>query len=168
MDTQHLDDLGPHAIDGVQRSHRLLEDHRDPGTAHLAEISLGKLDEVLVPEPYLPSLDAPGRGRYEPKNAQRGHALATAAFPHERNRSRLRNIERDVVDGSQHAAFGPKGRGQVANPEPRLEHRRDPNAESPETDPLKRRGPPELGPFSKRSLDGLRSLEQPEERSGPG
>ena len=47
MDADLLDDLLADLVDGIQRAHRVLEDHRDPGASDLAQLVLGRGDEVV-------------------------------------------------------------------------------------------------------------------------
>ena len=64
---------------GVERSHRLLEDHRQSVTAKLAHLGWQKLREVDTLEAYL-AVDASRWRGDESHDRQRGNALAAAGF----------------------------------------------------------------------------------------
>jgi len=50
MDLQHLADLPLDRVQRIERSHRLLEDHRNLVAADLAERRWGKREQVLALE----------------------------------------------------------------------------------------------------------------------
>jgi hypothetical protein len=87
---------------GVEGSHRLLEDHGDPCSAH-ATHRLGILGEqVLALEEHATGGHPPGR-RHQPHDGQRGDALSAAALPHESEDLTAIDGEAHAVDGAEHA-----------------------------------------------------------------
>ena len=79
-----LDDLVADPVDGVERGHRVLEDHRDPLAAHLAAARLSlSVDQLLAVELHR-ALD-PRVGRAgEADDRLRGDALARAGLADDR------------------------------------------------------------------------------------
>ena len=72
-----LGDLHADGEHGVERDHRLLEDHGDLGAAHLAQGRLVHRGD-LVPGNADPPLDAGARRRQQAHQRAQGHALARA------------------------------------------------------------------------------------------
>ena len=80
MGAQHLVDLAPDRHDGVERGHRLLEDHRHPRGAELPQPVLARGQQLLADQ-----LDAAGGRRQrallqQPHHRQRGDGFARAAL----------------------------------------------------------------------------------------
>src|SRR5262249_25477386 len=101
-----LGDLLADREDGVQRGHRLLEDHRDLFAADLPHLRGGQAEEVLAVVDDLALHDAAGRLRDEPHDAERGDRLAGARLADDAERLALVDVEADAVDGAHHALIG--------------------------------------------------------------
>ena len=65
MHPDRLADLVADREQRVQRSHRVLEDHRDPLAAHVAHLGIGFFQEILAREQHLAADDA-GCRRQDP------------------------------------------------------------------------------------------------------
>jgi hypothetical protein len=109
-------DLASHRVDGVERGHRLLEDHRDLPTAKGTHRWLGKFEQILPCEKDPAAVDRARRWN-EPHDRERGDGLAGTGFADDRDGASFGDVERDAVDGSDPTAFGRKRRGQVLDRE---------------------------------------------------
>ena len=76
MDLRGLGQLAADGEHGVERGHRLLEDHGDLATAHAAHLLLAQLQEIAPLEDHRPVHDPAGRPLHEPHDRERRHALA--------------------------------------------------------------------------------------------
>ena len=74
-------DLLANAEGGVERGHRLLENHRHPTAAQLAHGGVVGKVELLAFENHLARADCRRTGRQQPHHRQRGHAFPATAFP---------------------------------------------------------------------------------------
>ena len=115
VDAQHLVDLLLDRVQRIERGHRLLEDHRDPVAADVADGFLFQAQQVL---PGV--LDGPGRmpGERVGQQAQDrvgGHRFAGAAFAHQRQGFAALDIEADAFDHPLTALADDKFDGQVAH-----------------------------------------------------
>src|ERR1051326_4318360 len=90
---EDLDDLLAAAVDRVQARHGLLEDHRDLLPPDRAHLGLGERQEVAPAEADATAHDTARRRGDEPKDAQRGDALAAPRLAHDRER--LARVERE-------------------------------------------------------------------------
>jgi hypothetical protein len=98
-------DLIADGEDGVERGHRLLKDHGDPGAPHAAH-GLGILGEqVLALEDDTSRRDATGR-RHQPHDGQRGDALPASALAHEPEHLAPVDGEAHPVHRAEHAPGG--------------------------------------------------------------
>ena len=84
MQPHDLGDLLAHGQQRVQAAHRLLEDHADPlpRTARIANSDNSSRSRPA--EPYDAIGDRPRRCRYQTHDGQRGHRLAAARLPYDR------------------------------------------------------------------------------------
>jgi hypothetical protein len=99
---QHLGHLPLHRQVGVERRHRVLEDHRDAVAADLVQFRAGIGQQVLALEQAWPR-----RGRCPPAGPSGQHALALAgaALADDAEGLALVQREADAVDGG-HLALG--------------------------------------------------------------
>jgi hypothetical protein len=104
MDLRRLGQLAAHREHGVERGHRLLEDHADLAAAHPPHLVFGELEKVATLEENLAVQDAAGGRRHEAHDAERTHRLAAARLPHEGNRLPRLDVPRHSVDRAHHAA----------------------------------------------------------------
>ena len=105
MRPDHLDDLVADAVDGVQRAHRILEDHGDLLAADVAQLVVVEpveLSAAVVDRAGDPGVGGPG----QTGQRLRGDALAGAGFADDRQHLARGEIERDTVDRLDHAVFG--------------------------------------------------------------
>jgi hypothetical protein len=92
-----LDDLPPDPVHGVQRAHRILEDHRDLAAANPAEVR-GRRGHQLAAIELGAALD-PGIGAAgQAHQRQPGDGLPRAGFADDRNDLAAVDGERDSVD----------------------------------------------------------------------
>src|SRR5580765_7532277 len=92
-----LGDLAIDAEEGVQGGHRVLQDHRDLGPAHVAHLALAHLREVLPGKVDAPADDlGPRRQEADDREARRG--LAAAGFADDAERLAFLQREADPVD----------------------------------------------------------------------
>jgi hypothetical protein len=80
---QGFRDLVADGEDGVERRHRLLEDHRDSVAAQLSQGARVETDEVLALEQDAPAGDAARRLRDEAQEGKGRHRLAAARLADE-------------------------------------------------------------------------------------
>jgi len=100
-----LGDLLAAGEDGVERGHRLLEDHRDVVAAERPHLILGELEEVAALEQD-PAGDVAAVARQQPHDAERGDALATARLTDDAEGAALIDVEVDAVDRLDRAVLG--------------------------------------------------------------
>jgi hypothetical protein len=119
-----LGDLVADGVDGVQRGHRLLEDHPDLAAPDRPHLALGQAGEVAAAEQDVPAGDLARRRRQEPHDGERGHRLARSALAHDGERLAGKDVEAHAVDRAHlGAAAEDEGRLQVADGEERFGHR---------------------------------------------
>ena len=104
---QHLVDLLAAAHDGIERRHRLLEDHRHARAAQRLEPPLGRADELLAGEPDR-AAGHRERARQQAHRRVRDHALAGARFADEADD--LVRRDRQVTPSTACARSEPRGR----------------------------------------------------------
>ena len=113
-----LHDLVAHAVDGVERRHGLLEDHRDLVAAHVLHLALGKPQQVLTVKGDRAGCDV-ARLLQQPHDGKRRHGLARTRLAHDGEYLAL-------LDGEGHAVHCPHhalARGELGHEVPYLEHR---------------------------------------------
>jgi len=115
MPQERLGDLVADGERRVERGHRLLEDHREPGAPQLAQPRRRQPEQILAFEPHLARDDAPGRRRHEAHDAERGDALAAARFADDAERAAALEAEVDAVHGSHLACVGVEDGGEAAD-----------------------------------------------------
>ena len=101
MEAQRLGDLMSDRLQGVERRHRLLEDHRDAVAAPAAELGFGEAEELVPLEP-----DRAGRPRVlgqETHQRQRHHRLAAARFADDAEDAATLEGEADAAQHGEHA-----------------------------------------------------------------
>src|SRR6202008_4198595 len=104
---------------GVERGHRLLEDHGDAFAPDIPHPLVIERQQVGALEPYLAADDAAGRVGHQPHDRERAYALAAAGFADDRQRLAAGDGERKIVDGAEQASIREELRLQVL----RLQHR---------------------------------------------
>ena len=122
MKPEALSDLLPDRVHGVQRRHRILEDHPDLSPSNCAQLAAGHSGERSAIEPD-GSRHLGGGCRKETHDAQRSHALPGARLTDEREHFTVTDIEievghriyrlprrveadREVLDREQRRTFG--------------------------------------------------------------
>src|SRR5690606_9677426 len=105
---QCLLELVADRIGGIERRHRLLEDHRDPVAAKLRHPALGGAAQIHAVE--LVARDAAPRGaRQQVHECKCGKRLPAARLSDETEGLAAAELERDAANGMEHAG----GRGNV-------------------------------------------------------
>src|SRR5450631_3195273 len=117
---EHLADLEPHAVDGVQRGQRVLEDHRDLLAAVSTPFLLRQGQQVGAPETDGSLGDVAGRGVEDSHDGLGGHRLAGAGLAQNGEGLAGLQVKGDAVDGLGHPVAGAELDVQVLD----LEHRR--------------------------------------------
>ena len=105
---ERLGDLPADGENGIQRCHRLLEDHADVAAPHLAHLLVGELHQVAAGEQNLAARDPPGRIRDQAQNRQRPDGLARSALADDRDRLALLDGVGDPVDRAHDSRAGPE------------------------------------------------------------
>ena len=80
MQQEDFRDLLADGHDRIERSHRLLEDHRDVLAAYPLHLLLGEAEEIDAVELDAAAGDAAGRIGHQPHERERGDGLAAAGF----------------------------------------------------------------------------------------
>ena len=103
---ERLSELIAYCEHGIERGHRLLEDHAYPGSPYLAHLPCRELHEVASLEYDLPANDPARRIGDETHDRKSGYALAAAALANQRHRLALMQVERNAVHGPDDSRFG--------------------------------------------------------------
>ena len=91
----HLGDLPPDLVERMQAGQRVLEDHRDPRAAHLAQLVVGELEQVgALEHRAAPHLGARG----QPEQRLREHGLAAARLADDAEGPPGLDVERHAPD----------------------------------------------------------------------
>ena len=111
---QQFGDLPADGHDRVERAGRVLEDHRDAGTADVAHLVGGLGQQILAVEPDAAGCDAAGR-LDQPHDRLGDGGLAAAALAD--NAQRLPSVHRQTyaVDRLQEAALGAELRDEAVD-----------------------------------------------------
>ena len=108
-----LDDLGADPVDRVERGHRVLEDHRDLGAAHLLQLALARRRAAPARAAAPSPRSSRSRERDQPHDRLRGDALARARLADDRQHLARLELEGDAVDRLHVAVFGGEADAQV-------------------------------------------------------
>src|SRR5206468_11221014 len=100
---------------GVERAHRVLEDHRDLAAADPLHLALALSEQILAVEQGLATHDPRRRPRDEAHEAQARHAIARAGFAHESERLGLAERKADAVHRLDRSPAGDDVSPKVAN-----------------------------------------------------
>jgi hypothetical protein len=115
VDLERLDDLAPDAHHGVERRHRVLEDHRHLRAPVRPQGGVVEPVDALTLEG---DLARPlGGGRQQPHDRAGQHRLAAARLAHQPERAPAGERERHPVDRGHDPAGGPELRAQVGHVE---------------------------------------------------
>ncbi len=111
---EHLGDLIADRQAGVERGHRLLEDHGQPVAAQIAHVVIGKLKQIAAVEHHR-AVDL-GVFRQQAHQRERRDALAAAGFADDAESGSERDGEIDLIDCMRHAAaVAVEGDAQAGN-----------------------------------------------------
>ena len=95
----------PIAVDGVQRRHRILEDHRHLVAADVLELAVVHLQHVAALVEHL-TFEARVLVAREPEERHRGDALARARLADDPQHLSALQLEADAVDGLHGSVLG--------------------------------------------------------------
>ena len=112
MQLHRFDELLPDRVHGVQRRHRILEDHRHLVAANPAQLARLRGQQVLALPQGLAARDRV-LSRVQAHDRQAGHALAAARLAHDAEGLSLLDRERDAVDRLEDAVLSAEGRTKV-------------------------------------------------------
>ena len=114
MQSERFSDLLSNREDRIQRSHRVLKDHRDIIATNRAHFSVGKFQQVPAIKNNFPACN-PARRRYQTHDRKRSHRLATTAFAHQAKELATIEVKADVINRAHKAGTGSEMRSQVLN-----------------------------------------------------
>ncbi len=100
MLAQHLFDLAPHGVAGVQRRHRFLKNHRHVFADDFAPVAGGHFQQVLPVKFHFFGGDIGGPGQ-KPHHRQHRHGFTGSTFAHD-------GAKVPRLDGHIHAVHGPE------------------------------------------------------------
>src|SRR5262245_14343338 len=104
MMDRHFGELLLDGEERVQRSHRILENHRDPLAADLRKRVVVESQEVLMLiENRAAAGDATGRLRNQPEQREMGDGLSRATFADDAKRFPAAQFIREPIDGAERA-----------------------------------------------------------------
>jgi len=115
-----LADLPAHRVERVERSHRLLEDHRDVVAADLLHLGLAELEQVPALEADRTADDAARRLGDQAQDGERRHALAATRFAHHAQRLAALQLVGHAIDGAHRADRGEEMSFQILDLQNRL------------------------------------------------
>jgi CheY-like chemotaxis protein len=107
-----LDELLPDRVDGIERGHRILEDHRDLAPADLPQPRLLGGQQVLALPQRLAARDGVAPG-VQAHDGEVRDALAAPGLAHDAQHLALLDREVDSVDGLDYTVVGVEMRSQV-------------------------------------------------------
>ena len=117
MRTHNFGDLLTGRIDGIERGHRFLKNHRRLPAADVAQCFVAERQHVAsIEENFAAWFDA-ARGLDQPQNGERCERLSASAFADQRQRLAARDLERHAIHRSDHAIGGAKRDADVAQRE---------------------------------------------------
>ena len=102
-------------MQGIERYHRLLKDHRDPVAAHAAQGRLIRMQQRLAMKTDITAGVAGRRGREQPQHRQGGDALTGAGFAHQGQRFADRHLERQIMHHGLRLALLAKGNREIVD-----------------------------------------------------
>ena len=122
MAHQRLVDLPPDRHQRVQRGHRLLEDHRQPGAAQIGHLGFGEAEQIAPLEDDAVGAEF-GRRRFQQAHeGERGQRLAAAAFADQAEGFAVAQLEGDAVDRLCAAAGDAEGDPELLRAQDRFGH----------------------------------------------
>jgi len=101
-----LHDLLADRVHRIERSHRLLEDHRHLAAAQAAALVGRESEDVAALEQDRLGLDLARWTRHQAHDRERGHALAAAGLADQADGAAATDREVDAVDRAEQAAVG--------------------------------------------------------------
>ena len=96
VDVQRLGDLPAHRLDGIERAHRVLEDHRDPAAAQRLHVRARQAREIAVAESHR-AAEQPAAFGQKPEYREAGDGLARPALSYEAECASLAHLQIDAV-----------------------------------------------------------------------
>ncbi|VTM75073.1 Uncharacterised protein [Raoultella planticola] len=113
MQRQHFIQLLFQRMQGIERHHRLLKNHRDPITAHLTQRALIGVKQRLAVKANVSAGVADRRRGEQPQHRERGDAFTGAGFPHQRQGFPGANIQGELADDGMRFPLLAEGDGEV-------------------------------------------------------
>ena len=101
-------DLPPDAVHGIERRHRVLEDHRDLRPPDASHLLVGNRHQVAALVEHLTLKDGV-RVVDQADDGEHGHALPGAGLAHDAEHLALVDREGDAVDGLDRSVLRAKG-----------------------------------------------------------
>jgi len=112
MKEDGLGNLAADGIDGIERSHRILENNADSATAYLAHLFFGVLCDIFPVEQDFAPDDLAGL-RQDAQDGIGGNAFTAAGFADDAEHLAFFEVEGKAVDGFDLAGVGEKGCPEV-------------------------------------------------------
>ncbi len=122
MQHQHFRELFFDGVQRVKRHHRFLKDHRDLIAAHLAQRRFRRMQQRVAVEQDIAGRVNHRRRGQQAQYRQGGDAFAGAGFPHQRQRFRRRDLQRELVDHWRDGVALAEGDAEILNSEQRSGH----------------------------------------------
>ncbi len=120
VSADRLGQVRPDLLDRVQRGHRVLEDHPDPGAPQRPAARPVECVHVGPREAHPAGDRDPGPGGVQPHDAAAEHGLARAGLAHDAQCLARPQGERDPVDGGERAPCGAQPGPQVLDDQQRF------------------------------------------------
>ena len=95
---ENLGELPADAVERIERGHRLLEDHPDPGAPHFQHLLGRKLRQILTFEQHLTAENFPHRFRQQAVDGKRRHTFPAAGLPDDAEGLALVHHEAHPID----------------------------------------------------------------------
>ncbi len=122
---QHLVDLAADRHDGIERGHRLLEDHRHPRGAELPQPPVAGGEQFLADQFDVAARRHQRALLLQAHHGERCHRLARAAFADQAERLAFTDLQREVVDDAMCIRLAAEADDEIADVEDDVGHRTD-------------------------------------------
>ncbi len=116
---ERFGDLVAHLHEGIERGHRVLEDHGDAFSTDFAELSLGNGEQVGSFQKRFARMNAAGRLRNEAEEGVAGDGFPRSRFSDDSQGLPFLHGERNVLNGMDYAIAGVETGGEIPDVEKR-------------------------------------------------
>ena len=123
VDAGDLSDLIADRKNGIERRHRLLEDHRDAVASNVADLFVAQGDDVPSLELDVASGLDDSRRLDQAKNRESGDGFSAARLADDADRLSCTDVERHAIHGARDARLSVEPGPEIANGEEGRRHR---------------------------------------------